>query len=326
MKRQSIWLTTVFVACCSCAETQQPAKGAPRVGFIVAAGNPSSIRLDAFRLELRDLGYVEGKNILIERRYAEGRLDRMPELVNDLVQQGVDLIVAPNNVAIRAARKATKSIPIVMVSSIDPVEAGYVKTFSHPGGNTTGLTSMNRDLSAKRVELLRELLPKISRVSVLWDADGPGPAVAFRKYKAAAHAFKLEMRSLEVRGPKPDFEKAFEGSKAARAEALIVVGNPLISQHAKQVFELAIKSRLVSMTEEGQFVDAGGLISYGANVADLYRRAAAYVDKILKGATPAELPVEEPNKLELIINLKTAKKIGLTIPRNVLGRADRVIR
>lgn len=326
MKRQSIWLTTIFLACCSCADTQQPAKETPRVGFIVAAGNPSSIRLDAFRLELRDLGYVEGKNILIERRYAEGRLDRMPELVNDLVQQEVDLIVAPNNVAIRAARKATKSIPIIMVSSIDPVEAGYVKTFSHPGGNMTGLTSMNRDLSAKRVELLRELLPKISRVSVLWDADGPGPAVALRKYKAAAHAFKLEMRSLEVRGPKPDFEKAFEGSKVARAEALIVVGNPLISQHAKQVFELAIKSRLVSMTEEGQFVDAGGLISYGANVADLYRRAAAYVDKILKGATPAELPVEEPNKLELIINLKTAKKIGLTIPRNVLGRADRVIR
>lgn len=326
MKRQSIWLTTIFLACCSCAETQQPAKAAPKVGFIVAAGNPSSIRLDAFRLELRDLGYVEGKNILIERRYAEGRLDRMPELVNDLVEQEVDLIVAPNNVAIRAARKATKSIPIVMVSSIDPVEAGYVKTFSHPGGNMTGLTSMNRDLSAKRVELLRELLPKISRVSVLWDADGPGPAVAFRKYKAAAHAFKLEMRSLEVRGPKPDFEKAFEGSKAARAEALIVVGNPLISQHAKQVFELAIKNRLASMTEEGQFVDAGGLISYGANVADLYRRVAAYVDKILKGATPADLPVEEPNKLELTINLKTAKKIGLTVPRNVLGRADRVIR
>jgi putative ABC transport system substrate-binding protein len=190
----------------------------------------------------------------------------------------------------------------------------------------TGLTSMNRDLSAKRVELLRELLPKISRVSVLWDADGPGPAVAFRKYKAAAHAFKLEMRSLEVRGPEPDFEKAFEGSKVARAEALIVVGNPLISQHAKQVFKLATKSRLVSMTEEGQFLDAGGLISYGANVADLYRRAAAYVDKILKGATPADLPVEEPNKFELTINLKTAKKIGLTIPLNVLGRADRVIR
>ena len=326
MKRQIIWLTTIFLACCSSAEAQQPAKAVLRIGFIVSAGNPSSPQLDAFTLELRDLGYVEGKNILFERRYAEGRLDRMPELVNDLVQQKVDVIVAPNNVAIQAARKATKSIPIVIVSSVDPVEAGYVKSFSHPGGNMTGLTSISRDLSAKRVELLTELMPKISRVSVLWDADGPGPAIAFRKYEAATHAFKLEMRSLEVRGPKPDFEKAFEGAKAARVEALIVVRNPLIIQHAKQVFELAIKNRLVSMTEEGQFVDAGGLISYGANGADLYRRAATYVDKILKGAKPADLPVEEPNRFEVTINLKTAKKIGVTIPLNVLGRADRVIR
>jgi putative ABC transport system substrate-binding protein len=326
MKRQIIWLTTILLACCSSAEAQQPAKAVPRIGFIVSAGHPSSPQLDAFRLELRDLGYVEGKNISIERRYAEGRLDRMPELVNDFVRQKVDLIVAPNNVAIQAARKAAKSIPVVMVSSIDPVEAGYVKSFAHPGGNTTGVTSISRDLSAKRVELLRDLLPKISRVGVLWDADGPGPVIAFRKYEAAAQAFKLEMRSLEVRGPKPDFEKAFEGAKAARLEALIVVINPLTIQHAKQIFDLAIKNRLVSMTEEGQFVDAGGVISYGANLADLYRRAATYVDKILKGAKPADLPVEEPNKFEVTINLKTAKKIGLTIPQNVLGRADRVIR
>lgn len=326
MKRQIIWLTTILLACCSSAEAQQPAKAVPRIGVIVSAGHPSSPQLDAFRSELRNLGYVEGKNISIERRYAEGRLDRMPELVNDLVQQKVDLILAPNNVAIQAARKATQSIPIVMVSSIDPVEAGFVKSFAHPGGNMTGLSSINRDLSAKRVELLTELLPKISRVGVLWDADGPGPAIAFRKYKAAAQAFKLEMRSLEVRGPKPDFEKAFEGAKAARLGALIVVINPLTIQHAKQAFDLAIKNRLASMTEEGQFVDAGGLISYGANLADLYRRAATYVDKILKGAKPADLPLEEPNKLELTINLRTAKKIGLTIPLNVLGRADRVIR
>jgi putative ABC transport system substrate-binding protein len=275
---------------------------------------------------LRDLGYVEGKNISIERRYAEGRLDRIAEIVNDFVQQKVDLIIAPNNVAIQAAKKATSSIPIVMLSSIDPVEAGYVKSFTQPGGNITGLTSINRELSAKRVELLRELLPKLSRIGVLWDADGPGPAIAFRKYEAAARAFKIEMRSLEVRGPKPDFEKTFEGAKKARVEALIVVRNPLISQYAEKVLELAIKNRLVSMTEEGQFVDAGGLISYGANLADLYRRAATYVDKILKGAKPADLPVEEPNELELMVNLKTAKKIGLTIPLNVLRRADRVIR
>ena len=326
MKKQIIWLTTIILACCSAAEAQQPAKAVPRIGFIVAADNLSSPQFDVLRLELRDLGYVEGKNISIERRYAEGRLDRIAEIVNDFVQQKVDLIIAPNNVAIQAAKKATSSIPIVMVSSIDPVEAGYVKSFTQPGGNITGLTSINRELSAKRVELLRELLPKISRIGVLWDADGPGPAIAFRKYEAAARAFKIEMRSLEVRGPKPDFEKTFEGAKKARVEALIVVRNPLISQYAEKVLELAIKNRLASMTEEGQFVDAGGLISYGANLADLYRRAATYVDKILKGARPADLPVEEPNELELMVNLKTAKKIGLTIPLNVLRRADRVIR
>ena len=326
MKKQIIWLTTILLACCSAAYAQQPAKAVPKIGFIVAADNLSSPQFDVLRLELRDLGYVEGKNISIERRYAEGRLDRIAEIVNDFVQQKVDLIIAPNNVAIQAAKKATSSIPIVMVSSIDPVEAGYIKSFTQPGGNITGLTSINRELSAKRVELLRELLPKISRIGVLWDADGPGPAIAFRKYEAAARAFKIEMRSLEVRGPKPDFEKTFEGAKKARVEALIVVRNPLISQYAEKVLELAIKNRLASMTEEGQFVDAGGLISYGANLADLSRRAATYVDKILKGAKPADLPVEEPNELELMVNLKTAKKIGLTIPLNVLRRADRVIR
>jgi ABC-type uncharacterized transport system substrate-binding protein len=326
MKRQIIWLTTILLACCSFAEAQQPAKVVPRIGFIVSSGGDSAHQLKAFRMGLRDLGYVEGNNISIERRYAEGRLDRMPALVDDFVKQKIDLIVAPNNVAIRAAKKATKSIPIVMVSSIDPVEAGYVKNFSHPGGNLTGLTSISRDLSAKRVELLKDLLPKISKVGLLWDRDGPGPAIAFEKYEAAAHAFKLDLRSLEVRGPKPNFEKAFAAAKSARVEALIVVLNPLVGQHAKDIFELAIKNRLASMTEEGYFVDAGGLISYGANLSDLFRRAATYVDKILKGAKPADLPMEEPNKFELIINFKTAKQIGLTIPQSVLGRADRVIR
>ncbi|HVO94953.1 MAG TPA: ABC transporter substrate-binding protein, partial [Terriglobales bacterium] len=321
MKKQIVWLTTILLACCSFVEAQQPAKAAPRVGFIVPAGKPSSPQLEAFRSELRELGYIEGKNIFIDRRYAEGRLDRMAGLVNDLVQQRVDLIVAPNNVAIQAARKATRSIPVIIVSSIDPVGAGYVKSFTDPGGNMTGFATINRELSAKRVELLTELLPKISRVGVLWDADGPGPRIAFKNYEAAAQAFNLDLRSLGVRGPKPDLEKAFEGAKAARAEALIVVINPLISQHANDIFKLAVKNRLASMTEEGQFVDAGGLISYGANLAELYRRAATYVDKILKGAKPADLPVEEPNRFELILNLKTAKQIGLTIPQNVLGRA-----
>jgi ABC-type uncharacterized transport system substrate-binding protein len=325
MKRQIIGLTMILLACGSFAEAQQPAKAVPRIGFIVSADN-SSPQLDELRLGLRDLGYVEGKNISIERRYAEGRLDRMPLFVNDFVKQKIDLIVAPNNVAIQAAKKATQSIPIVMVSSIDPVEAGYVKSFTHPGGNLTGVTSISRELSAKRMELLKELLPKISRVGALWDTNGPGPTIAFKKYAAAAHAFNLGIQSLEVHGPMPDFQQAFQKARVSRVQALIVVLNPLVAQHAKEIFDLAVKSRLASMTETGYFVDAGGLISYGANLAELYRRAAAYVDKILKGAKPADLPMEEPNRFELIINFKTAKQIGLRIPQNVLGRADRIVR
>ena len=309
------------------AEAQQRAE-IPRIGFVHSAGTPTSPlpQFDAFRLGLQELGYVQGKNILIEPRYAEGRLDRMPELVNDLVQQKVNVIVAPNNVAIRAAKEATKTIPIVMVSSVDPVAAGYVNSFARPGGNITGLTTISRDLSAKRVELLKELLPKMSRLSVLWDGDGPGPAIAFKEYESAAHAFKLELRSLEVHGPKPDLDKAFHAAKAARAEALIVVRNPLMGRHAKQIFELAIKNRMPSMNEESQYVDAGGLISYGANVADLYRRAAEYVVEILKGAKPGDLPVKLPSKFEIFINLKTAQQLGLVIPQHVLVQADKVIK
>ena len=233
---------------------------------------------------------------------------------------------AVNNVVIRAAKEATKTIPIVMISSVDPVAAGYVESFAHPGGNITGLAWLGRDLSAKRVELLKELLPKMSRVGVLWDADGPGPAIAFKEYEAAARAFKLELRSLEVRGPKPDFAGAFQAAKTARVDALIVVGNPLMGQHAKQVFELATKNRLPSMTEEGRYVDAGGLMSYGANLADLYRRAAEYVVDILKGAKPGDLPVKLASKFEIFINLKTSQQLGLVIPQHVLVQADKVIK
>jgi putative tryptophan/tyrosine transport system substrate-binding protein len=307
---------------------QQAAKTLPRIKFISATGTPGtpSPLFDGFLTALRDLGYVEGKNILIERPYAEGRLDRMPALVNDAVQQKVDIIVAVNNVAIRSAKEATKNIPIVMVSSVDPVEAGYVDSFARPGGNITGVTTIGRDLSAKRVQLLKEVLPKMSRVGVLWDADGPGPAVAVKEYEAAARGFKLELRSLEVRGPKPDFAAAFQAAKTARVEALMVVGNPLMARHAAQVFKPATKNGLPSMTEEGRYVDAGGLISYGANLADLYRRAAEYVVEILKGAKPADLPVKQPAKFEVFINLKTAQQLGLVIPQHVLVQADRVIK
>jgi putative ABC transport system substrate-binding protein len=281
---------------------------------------------NAFQQRLRELGYVEGKNLLIEHRYAEGRLDRLPTFVHEFVQQKVDVIVAANNVAIRAAKKATQTIPIVMLTSIDPVAAGYVESFARPGGNITGLTHLSRDISAKRVDLLKDLLPSLSRVGTLRDADGPGAAVAFKEYEAVARAFKLELRSLEVRGPNPDFAGAFQAAKTARLDALIVVANPLMGQHAKQVFELATRNRLPTLTEGSRYVMAGGLISYGTNLPDLYRRAAGYVVEILNGANPGDLPVKLPEKFEIFINLKTAQQIGLVVPQHVLIQADRVIK
>ena len=310
------------------AEAQQTTKAMPRIGFIFSSGTPEipSPLFEAFRLGLRDLGYVDGENIVIVHRYAEGRLDRMPALVNDLVQQKVDVIVAPNNVVIRAAKKATNTIPIVMVTTVDPVAAGYVESFARPGGNITGLTTISRDLSAKRVELLKELLPKMSRLGVLWDADGPGPAIAFKEYEGAARAFKLDLRSLAIRGPNPDFAGAFQAAKTAGADALIVIGNALMFQHKKQIFDPATKHRLPSMTEEGRYVGAGGLMSYGANLADLYRRAAGYVVEIVKGAKPGDLQVKLPERFEIFINLKTANRLGLVMPQHMLIQADKVIK
>lgn len=318
---------TFILASVYLAEAQQPAK-IPRIGFISSMGAPGtpSPLFDAFRQGLRDLGYVDGKNIVIVHRYAEGRLDRMPPFVHEFVQQKVDVIVAVNNVVIRAAKEATKTIPIVMLSSIDPVAAGYVESFARPGGNITGLTHLARDISAKRVELLKELFPKMSRVGILWDADGPGPTVAFKEYESAARAFKLELRSLEVRGPNPDFAGAFQATKMARLDALIVVANPLMGQHRKQVFELATKNRLPSMTDGTRYVEAGGLISYGTNLADLYRRAAGYVVEILKGAKPGDLQVKLPQRFETFINLKTANRLGLVMPQHLLIQADKVIK
>jgi putative ABC transport system substrate-binding protein len=308
------------------AEAQQPAK-MPRIGLVYSSGtaeNPSPL-FDAFRQGLRDLGYVEGKNILLENRYGEGRLDRMPALLSDLVQDKVDVIVATNNVVISAAQKATKTIPIVIVTTVDPVAAGYVKSFGQPGGNITGIASMSRDISAKRIELLKELLPSLSRAGILWDAAGPGPAIAFKEYEEAAQGFKFDLRSLEVRGPTPDLPGVFQIAKTARLGALIVVANPLMNQYAKQVFELATKNRLPSITEERRYVNAGGLVSYGPNRSDLYRGAAEYVVEILKGAKPANLPVKLASRFEIFVNLKTSQQLGLVIPQHILVQADKVI-
>jgi putative ABC transport system substrate-binding protein len=317
----------VVLACFCTAKAQQTTKAIPRIGFIFSSGTAAdpSPQLEAFKLGLRDLGYLEGKNVLIERRYAEGRLDRMLPFVHEFVQQKVDVIIGVNNVVIRAAKEATKTIPIVMISSVDPVAAGYVESFARPGGNITGLAWLSRDLSAKRVELLKELLPKISRIGVIWDANAPGPSVAFKEYTAAAQAFKLDLRSFEVRGPTPDLPGILQGAQAARLDALIVVANPLMGQRAKEVFEIAAKNRLPSMTEERRYVSAGGLISYGASLAALYRRAATYVDAILKGAKPANMLVAQPQEFEIFINQKTAQQLGVEIPTRVLIRANEVI-
>ena len=310
------------------SNAQIPAKTPPKVGVISTIGTPDSPSptYEAFKLGLQELGYTEGKNIVFERRYAEGRLDRMAPFVQEFVQQKVDIILGVNNVIIRAAKEATKTIPIVMISSVDPVAAGYVESFARPGGNITGLAWLNRDISAKRIELLKELLPKLSRIAVLWDADAPGPAVAFKEYNTAASAFKLELRSLEVRGPTPDLAGALQTAKNAKTDAVIVVGNPMMSQNLKSLFPLITKHRLPSMAEEDRYVEAGGLISYGASLSDLYRRAAEYTVEILKGAKPAELPVKLASRFEIFVNLKTAQQLGIVIPQHVLIQADKVIK
>jgi putative tryptophan/tyrosine transport system substrate-binding protein len=309
------------------AEAQQSSK-IPRIGYLRVVGEPSipGRNVDAFLQGLKDLGYVEGKNILIEFRYAEGKRDRIPGLVAELVQLKVDVLVSPDPQAIRAAKQATKTIPIVMVINQDPIATGLVDSLARPGGNITGVSRLNRELSGKRLELLTEIIPGISRVGVLWDASAEGPNISFKEYQAAAHALRLQLQSLEVRGPSPDLYSAFQSAIKGRVSALITVGNNVLDHHRKEIAQLSIKHRLPSMYESSFWIEPGGLISYSSNDAESYRRAAWMVDKILKGTKPADIPVEQPTKFELVINLKTAKVLNLTIPQSVLFRADRVIK
>ena len=328
LKWAGFFAILVFVvACGGRAEAQQPGK-VPRIGYLSGSGDPNTPgpQVEAFRQGLRDLGYIEEKNILLEYRYVEGKQDRIPSLVSELVQLKVDVLVVVPLTSIRAAKEATKTIPIVMVSFADPVAAGLVDSLARPGGNITGLATLSRDLSGKRLELLKEVVPGRSRVGILWDANAPGPAIAFKEYEAAARALKMQLQSLEVRGPTPDLEGAFQAAAKGRANALITVRNPVLNRYPKRIADLARKNRLASMYEGSEYVEAGGLMSYSASDADQFRRAATYVDKILKGAKPADLPVEQPMKFELVINLKAAKQIGLTIPQSVLYRADKVIK
>ena len=315
-------LGAILFALCLPVEAQQPAK-APRIGVMVTGERG----LELLRQGLRERGYVEGKNIAIVHRYVQGNTDRMPSLIAEVLQQKVDVLIVSNTTAIRAAQNATRTIPIVMMTNQDPVAIGLVESLARPGGNLTGVVSLTRDLSGKRLELLKEAVPKTSRVGVIWATPTTlGAGNAFQNFEPAASALKLRLTSLQAQRPKPDLEGLFRAADKARVNALISVTNAVLNQHIKKIADFAIQKRMPLMVEGSNFVEEGGLISYAANDADRFLRAAVYVDKILKGARPADLPVEQAMKFEFVINLKTAKQIGVTIPPNVLARADRVIR
>jgi putative ABC transport system substrate-binding protein len=295
----------------------------PRVGILFMGGRDQP-HLDSFKQGLREHGYSEGTNIILEYRYAEGRNDRLVELAKEFVRDKVDVIVTTSSISAQAARKATRTLPIVMTSG-NPVEQGLAESLSHPGGNVTGLTVLASELSGKRLELLKETFPKTIRVATLWSSRENESIVGFKETQDAAKAFSVKLHSLEVHGAE-DIEKAFADLPKARVDALLVMLSPLVTLHSKHIVELALQQRLPSMYPTRQFAEEGGVMAYGPLVGDLYRRAATYVDKILKGTKPADLPVEQPTKFDLAINLKTAKQIGLVIPPNVLARADKVIR
>ena len=273
---------------------------------------------------LRELGWIDGKNVAFERRFAENRLERLPELAAELVRLNVDVIVATGTLGPLAAKRATSTIPIVMTAAGDPLGSGLVASLARPGGNVTGMSLMAPDLGGKRLELLKELLPQLARVAVLWNAANPYPAIVFKETLAAGRTLGIEVQSLEVRGP-DDFDGAFEAARKQRPDALITVEDPLTFAYQKRITHFATADQLPSLHGLRKDVIAGGLMSYGANLADLFRRAAGYVDKILKGAKPADLPFQQPTTFELVINLKTARALGLEIPPTVLARADEVI-
>jgi putative tryptophan/tyrosine transport system substrate-binding protein len=324
----AVVLTVLFLAAVDPAEAQQPKK-VPRIGYL-GAGDPAreSTRAEAIRQALRGLGYVEGQNIASEYRYAEGKQDRLPELAAELVRLKVDIIVAAGGFGpIRAAKNATKTIPIVMTGAgPDPVEAGFIESLARPGGNVTGLTNLNRELGGKRLELFKEAVPKLARVAVFYDPGNRPNVIEVKEVlPVAARALRLTLQPWEVRDA-DGFKKVFAALNKERPDGLYVSGGQLMRDNEKRVAGFALKSRLPSMYQSREAIDAGGLMSYAADEADSYRRVAYYVDRILKGAKPADLPVEQPTKFEFVINLKTAKQIGVTIPPEVLARANRLIK
>lgn len=307
------------------AEAQQATK-IPRIGFL-AATKPAAVaaRVAAFRQGLRELGYVEGKNIVVEYRYAEGNADREGELAAELVRLKVDVIVTTGPTVTRAAKEATVTISIVMSQDGDPVASGFVASLARPGGNITGLSNLSPELSGKRLEFLKEIVPKLSRVAVIGSSIEPNNAQILKETQLAAGALKVKVQYLDVRSSN-DIETAFQAAAKGRADGAVLLGSVVFNAHRKQIVSLAVKNRLPATYTRPEYVEEGGLMTYGPSINNLFRRAAIYVDRILKGAKPADLPVEQPTKFELIINLKAAKQIGLTISPSVLARADRVIK
>jgi putative ABC transport system substrate-binding protein len=324
--KSAILICAMLFALCFPARAQEPRK-VPRIGYLSTSPVSSNLaRREAFRQGLRDLGNVEGKNIVIEWRNAEGKPDRNPALAAELVRLKVDVIVAAGDGGTRAAKKATSTIPIVMVQGGDPVGSGFVASLAQPGGNITGLAILRPELSGKRLEILREVVPKLSRVAVFVNSTSTDYAQTLKEIELAAGTLGVKLKYLDIRSPK-DFETAFRDAVKGRAEAILFrVPGSILSPQRIQIAELAFKRRLPAIYDNAEDVEAGGLMSYGVSIPDLFRRAATYVDKILKGANPADLPVEQPLKFEVIINHKAANQIGLTIPPKVLVRGDRVIR
>jgi putative ABC transport system substrate-binding protein len=321
----SILVVAVQLAVGVIAEAQQPKK-VFRIG-ILSSGSPSSSKevVEPLQQGLRDLGYIEGQNITIEHRYADGMAERLPNLAAELVQLKVDIIVVSGSPSTQAAMNATKTIPIVMTNANDPVGIGLVASLAHPGGNVTGQSNVGSDLGGKQLELLKEASPKVSRVAVLSDSAIPGNVLWLGEMKVAAETLRITLQPVDVHRP-DDFERAFSAIKKAHASALSALRNNVNNNYRARIVDFAAKSRLPAMYPDREYVEVGGLMSYGPNFTDLLRRAATYVDKILKGAKPADIPVEQPTKFEFVINLKTAKQIGLNIPQSVLYRADRVIK
>jgi putative tryptophan/tyrosine transport system substrate-binding protein len=327
MKKKITVLTlcAMLLALCSSTHAQQTGK-IPRIGFLVS-GSPSAYasRTEAFRQGLRQLGYVEGKTVAIEYRYAEGLRDPLPDLVADLVGLNVDVIVTASTPAALALKNGAKTIPIVFVAVADPVGSGLVVSLARPGGNLTGLSSQTVDLGGKNLELLKEVLPKVSRVAVLGSTANPYRSNSQEGIEVVARSLGVQLQVVEIGEPK-DLDSAFSQMIKGRAGAVLIRGGALLSDQRIRIADLAVRSRLPSIFWDRPFAEAGGLMAYGPSSADMYRRAATYVDKILKGAKPADLPVEQPTKFELVINLKTAKQIGVTIPQSMLYRADKVIK